>query len=133
MHPLEDFVPPPPKTKFLISFLSILKQGRIQLFKKGLVKVLIILSIVPSNANFLKEISIKSKYFKCSKQKIPLIVCKNISTLELQLQFFHSDILLYKNIFPFSLALHNFLLKFYILFKIEILTAKGSWGVFSCD
>jgi len=28
---------------------------------------------------FLKEISIKGEYFKSSKQKITLIVCKNIS------------------------------------------------------
>ena len=30
---------------------------------------------------FLKEISIKGEYFKCSKQKITLIVWKNISAL----------------------------------------------------
>ena len=52
-----------------------------------------------------REISIKSEYFKCSKQKITLIVYKNISTLELYLQFFHSDILLYKKYISISIGI----------------------------
>ena len=56
-------------------------------------------------SKFYKEISIKSEYFRCSKQKITLIVCKNIATLVLHLLFFHSDILLYKKYISISIGI----------------------------
>ena len=47
---------------------------------------------------FLKEISIESECFMCSKEQITPKICKNIATLELYSHIFHSGILGKKNI-----------------------------------
>ena len=111
----------------VLSFCTtcVVHRGGSSFLKRG-VKVLILLATPPSN--FYKEISINSEYFKCSKQKITLLVCKNVSTLELHLQFFHSICYsIYKICFRWHYINYNIIqLQYYILYKIKILTAKGS-------